>query len=96
MRRVRERVERWLESLDYDEQTQLRDQDRQARRDRAAGEMPGLDAGPIGGGGGGSGGLILIYTLTAWTAGTTNVEGGAAGSGVGTGANGNTGAAEPS
>jgi hypothetical protein len=47
MRPVRTKVERWLASLDYDEQVQLRDRERQARRERAAGEMPGLDAGPF-------------------------------------------------
>jgi hypothetical protein len=30
-------------------------------------------------------GLILIYSLSAWTAGTTSVAGGSAGSGVGNG-----------
>ena len=33
--------------LDYDEQVQRRDQEQQARRERAAGEMPGLDASPL-------------------------------------------------
>jgi hypothetical protein len=47
MRPVRTKVERWLASLDYDEQVQLRDRERQARRERAAGEMPGLDASPL-------------------------------------------------
>jgi hypothetical protein len=46
MRKVREKVERWLETLDYDEQIRLRDQERRARRDRAAVEMPGVDASP--------------------------------------------------
>ncbi len=43
--------------------------------------------------GGGGGGLILIYTLTAWTAGTTSVAGGTQGSGAGTGAAGTAGSA---
>jgi hypothetical protein len=47
MRQVRAKVETWLGSLDYDEQVQRRDQERQARRERAAGEMPGLDASPL-------------------------------------------------
>lgn len=46
MRPVRTKVERWLASLDY-EQVQLRDQEQQARRERAAGDMPGLDARPL-------------------------------------------------
>jgi hypothetical protein len=45
-------------------------------------------AGNCGGGGGGSGGFIFIYTLAAWTAGSTAVTGGTHGSGVGTGGNG--------
>jgi len=47
MRQVRTKVETWLASLDYDEQVRRRDQDQQARRERAAGEMPGLDASPL-------------------------------------------------
>ena len=47
MRPVRTRVERWLASLDYDEQVQRRDHEQQARRERAAGDMPGLDASPL-------------------------------------------------
>jgi hypothetical protein len=47
MRPVRTKVERWLASLDYDEQVQLRDQEQQARHERAAGDMPGLDASPL-------------------------------------------------
>lgn len=47
MRPVRTKVERWLASLDYDEQAQRRDQEQQARRKRAAENMPGLDASPL-------------------------------------------------
>jgi hypothetical protein len=47
IRPVRTGVERWLASLDYDEQVQRRDHEQQARRDRAAGDMPGLDASPL-------------------------------------------------
>ena len=47
MRQVRAKVETWLASLDYDEQVQRRNQEQQARRERAAGEMPGLDASPL-------------------------------------------------
>ena len=47
--------------------------------------------GNCGGGGGGGGGNIIVYTLSAWTAGTTNVSGGSGGSGVGTGAAGSAG-----
>ena len=48
-------------------------------------------AGNAGGGGGGAGGLIIAYTLSAWTAGTTTVSGGALGSGHGSGSNGSNG-----
>jgi hypothetical protein len=44
MRQVRPKVEAWLASLDYDEQAERRDKEQRARRARAAGEMPGLDA----------------------------------------------------
>ena len=47
MRRVRQDAEKWLDSLDYDEQAQRRDQGRQACRERLAGPMPGLDASPL-------------------------------------------------
>jgi hypothetical protein len=47
-----------------------------------------VTTGNCGGGGGGGGGIILIYTLSAWTAGTTSVSGGAFGSLHGSGANG--------
>jgi hypothetical protein len=47
MRPVRTKVERWLASLDYDEQAQFRDRERHARRERAAGDMPGLNASPL-------------------------------------------------
>lgn len=47
MRRVRQDAEKWLDSLDYDEQIQRRDQDQQARRERLAGPMPGFDASPL-------------------------------------------------
>jgi hypothetical protein len=47
MRSVRTKVERWLASLDYDEQVRLHERERQARRLRMAGEMPGLDASPL-------------------------------------------------
>jgi hypothetical protein len=52
-------------------------------------------AGDCGGGGGGGGGWIVIFTAyTPWTNnGTTNVAGGAAGAGVGTGAAGTAGTA---
>ena len=46
MRRVREEAEQWLDCLDYDDQVQRHDQDQQARRERLAAPMPGLDAGP--------------------------------------------------
>jgi hypothetical protein len=52
--------------------------------------------GGCGGGGGGGGGLILVYTLSAWTAGTTVVTGGTGGTaitnGSGTASNGSNGA----
>jgi len=44
---VQVKVERWLTSLEYDQQVRLRDQEQQARRERLAGEMPGLQAGPM-------------------------------------------------
>ncbi|MGH3275776.1 MAG: hypothetical protein ACRDNZ_15800 [Streptosporangiaceae bacterium] len=47
MRQVRAKVQTWLASLDYDEQVQRRDQEQQARLERAAGEMPGPDASPL-------------------------------------------------
>ncbi len=47
MRPVRTKIEKWLASLDYEEQVQQRDQEQQARRERAAGDMPGLDASPL-------------------------------------------------
>lgn len=47
MRNVRTKVERWLASLDYDEQVRLHEQERQARQLRMADEMPGLDASPL-------------------------------------------------
>ena len=47
MRRVREQAEQWLDSLDYDDQVQRRDQDQQARREQLAAQMPGLGAGPL-------------------------------------------------
>ena len=47
MRRVRQEAEQWLDSLDYDDQVQRHDQEQQARRERLARPMPGLDAGPL-------------------------------------------------
>ena len=47
MRPVRTKIEKWLASLDYEEQVQRHDQEQQGRRERAAGDMPGLDASPL-------------------------------------------------
>lgn len=47
MREVRTKVKTWLASLDYDEQVARNDQEQRARRERTAGEMPGLDASPL-------------------------------------------------
>ena len=46
MRTVRQQVEAWLASLDYETEAQRRDEHQQGRRERAAEPMPGLDAGP--------------------------------------------------
>jgi hypothetical protein len=48
--------------------------------------------GNTGGGGGGGGGVVVAYTLQPWTAGSTDVSGGAAGGGSGTGTAGSPGA----
>jgi hypothetical protein len=45
MRRVRQQAEDWLASLDYDAEVQRHNEYQQARRERAAEDMPGLDAG---------------------------------------------------
>jgi hypothetical protein len=47
MGRVRKDVEQRLAALDYEEQVQRRDQEQEARRERLAGEVPGLDASPF-------------------------------------------------
>lgn len=47
MRPVRTKIEKWLASLDYEKQVEQRDQEQQARRERAVGDMPGLDASPL-------------------------------------------------
>jgi hypothetical protein len=46
MRQVRQQAEAWLASLDYETEVQRRDEYQQARRERAAEPMPGLDASP--------------------------------------------------
>jgi hypothetical protein len=46
MRKVGEQAEGWLASLDYDAEVQRHNEYQQARRERAAEAMPGLDASP--------------------------------------------------
>jgi hypothetical protein len=46
MRTVRQQVEAWLATLDYETEAQRLARDQQARRERAGQPMPGLDAGP--------------------------------------------------
>jgi len=46
MRQVRRQAEVWLASLDYETEVRRRDEYQQARRERAAEPMPGLDASP--------------------------------------------------
>jgi hypothetical protein len=47
MRQVRQNAEEWLASLDYDDQVRRHDQEQQARSERLAQPMPGLDAGSL-------------------------------------------------
>ncbi len=46
MRQVRRQAEDWLASLDYEREVRRRDEYQQARGERVAEPMPGLDAGP--------------------------------------------------
>lgn len=47
MKQVRQKVTSWLNSLDYDKEVALAEQERRARQARAVDEAPGLDASPL-------------------------------------------------